>query len=56
MPDPISTENLLRDLQGLGVKVFIADMPHYDGNNRKGVLIRQVKESASEGQQLRVSL
>ena len=36
------TENLLHDLHTLGVKVFIADMPHYDGNNRKDVLIRQI--------------
>jgi len=42
------TENLLHDLQKLGVKVFIADMPHYDGNNRKDVLIRQIKEAIAE--------
>ncbi len=42
------TENLLFDLQKLGVKVFIADMPHYDGNNRKDVLIRQIKEAIAE--------
>lgn len=42
------TENLLHDLHKLGVKVFIADMPHYDGNNRKDVLIRQIKEAIAE--------
>jgi site-specific DNA recombinase len=42
------TENLLHDLQRLGVKIFIADMPHYDGNNRKDVLIRQIKEAIAE--------
>lgn len=42
------TENLLFDLQGIGVKVLIADMPHYDGSNRKDVLIRQIKEAIAE--------
>ncbi len=42
------TENLLYDLHKLGVKVFIADMPHYDGSNRKDVLIRQIKEAIAE--------
>lgn len=42
------TENLLHDLKKVGVKVFIADMPHYDGNNRKDVLIRQIKEAIAE--------
>jgi site-specific DNA recombinase len=42
------TENLFHDLRKLGVKVFIADMPHYDGNNRKDVLIRQIKEAIAE--------
>ena len=37
------TENLLHDLKKVGVKVFIADMPNYDGNNRKDVLIRQIR-------------
>ena len=42
------TENLLFDLQKIGVKVLIADMPHYDGSNRKDVLIRQIKEAIAE--------
>jgi len=42
------TENFFFDLQRVGVKIFIADMPHYDGNNRKDVLIRQIKEAIAE--------
>ncbi len=42
------TENFFYDLQKMGVKIFIADMPHYDGNNRKDVLIRQIKEAIAE--------
>jgi site-specific DNA recombinase len=42
------TENLLYDLEKVGVKVFIADMPNYDGKNRKDVLIRQIKEAIAE--------
>lgn len=42
------TENFFYDLQRIGVKIFIADMPHYDGNNRKDVLIRQIKGAIAE--------
>lgn len=42
------TENLLYELQGLNIKVFIADMPHYDYKNRKDVLIRQIKSAIAE--------
>ncbi|HUN53731.1 MAG TPA: recombinase family protein [Smithella sp.] len=42
------TENLLHDLNEVGVTVFIADMPNYDGNDRKDVLIRQIKEAIAE--------
>ncbi len=42
------TENLLYDFGTFGVKVLIADMPHYDGGNRKDVLIRQIKEAIAE--------
>jgi site-specific DNA recombinase len=42
------TENLLHDLGKFGVKVFITDMPNYDGSNRKDVLIRQIKEAIAE--------
>lgn len=42
------TENLLYDFQRLDIKVYIADMPHYDGTNRRDVLIRQIKEAIAE--------
>ncbi len=42
------TENLLHDLVKAGVKVSIADMPNYDGSDRKDVLIRQIKEAIAE--------
>ncbi len=42
------TENLLFDLAKAGVRVFIADMPNYDGSNRKDVLIRQIREAIAE--------
>jgi len=42
------TENLLHNFQKHGVRVFIADMPHYDGSNRRDVLIRQIKEAIAE--------
>jgi len=42
------TENLIYDFQNLGVKIFIGDMPNYDGGNRKDVLIRQIKEAIAE--------
>jgi site-specific DNA recombinase len=42
------TENLLWDFDRLGVTIFIADMPHYDGSNRKDVLIRQIRGAIAE--------
>jgi len=42
------TENLLFELQGLNIGVLITDMPHYDYNNRKDVLIRQIKSAIAE--------
>jgi site-specific DNA recombinase len=42
------TENLLFELDRLGVKVLIADMPYYDGRNRKDVLIRQIRGAIAE--------
>ena len=42
------TENLLHNFQKHGVRVFIADMPHYDGSNRRDVLIRQIREAIAE--------
>ena len=31
-----------------GVRVLIADMPHYDSANRRGVMICQIKEAIDE--------
>ncbi len=42
------TENLLFEFDRLGVRVFIADMPYYDGSNRKDVLLRQIREAIAE--------
>jgi site-specific DNA recombinase len=41
-------ENLFWQLDQLGVRVLIADMPNYDRNNRKDVLIRQIREAIAE--------
>jgi site-specific DNA recombinase len=42
------TENLLFEFDRLGVRVLIADMPYYDGSNRKDVLLRQIREAIAE--------
>ena len=42
------TENLLFEFDRLGIRVLIADMPYYDGNNRKDVLLRQIREAIAE--------
>jgi DNA invertase Pin-like site-specific DNA recombinase len=42
------TENLLHNFKSMGVKVFIADMPSYNDDNRKDVLIRQIREAIAE--------
>jgi DNA invertase Pin-like site-specific DNA recombinase len=42
------TENLLFEFGRLRVKVVIADMPHYDGSNRRDVLLRQIREAIAE--------
>jgi site-specific DNA recombinase len=42
------TENLFFEIQGLNIKILIADMPHYDHKNRKDVLIRQIKSAIAE--------
>lgn len=42
------TENLLYKLKKMGVKVLFADMPRYDGNDRRDVLIRQIREAIAE--------
>ncbi len=41
-------ENLFHQLKQLGVRVLIADMPFYDGDNRRDVLIRQIREAIAE--------
>ncbi len=41
-------ENLFYEFQKLGVEVLIADMPAYNGKDRKDVLIRQIQEAIAE--------
>jgi site-specific DNA recombinase len=41
-------ENLFYRLEQAGVEVFIADMPTYNGKDRKDVLIRQIREAIAE--------
>jgi site-specific DNA recombinase len=41
-------ENLFHELGKLGVEVMIADMPTYNGKDRKDVLIRQIREAIAE--------
>src|SRR5713101_9324726 len=41
-------ENLFYELERLGVRVLIADMPTYNGKDRKDVLIRQIREAIAE--------
>jgi len=41
-------ENLFHALAQLDVRVLIADMPTYNGKDRKGVLIRQIREAIAE--------
>src|SRR5712691_8134947 len=41
-------ENLFYEFERLGVQVFIADMPTYNGKDRKDVLIRQIREAIAE--------
>ena len=41
-------ENLFYGFEQLGVQICIGDMPHYDGNDRKEVLIRQIKAAIAE--------
>jgi DNA invertase Pin-like site-specific DNA recombinase len=42
------TENLLFEFEQLDIPVLIADMPHYDGGNRRDVLVRQIREAIAE--------
>ncbi len=41
-------ENLFYEFSKLGVEVLIADMPTYNGKDRKDVLIRQIREAIAE--------
>src|SRR5688572_4639014 len=41
-------ENLFWEFQQHGIRIFIADMPNYDGQDRKDVLIRQIREAIAE--------
>lgn len=41
-------ENLFHEFEQLGVQVLIADMPTYNGRDRKDVLVRQIREAIAE--------
>ncbi|MBI3637306.1 MAG: recombinase family protein [Candidatus Rokubacteria bacterium] len=41
-------ENLFHEFEKCGVQVLIADMPTYNGKDRKDVLIRQIREAIAE--------
>ncbi len=41
-------ENFFHEFERLGVHVLIADMPTYNGKDRKDVLIRQIREAIAE--------
>lgn len=41
-------ENLFWTFDRLGVRVLIADMPFYNGTDRRDVLIRQIREAIAE--------
>lgn len=41
-------ENLFHEFATLGVEVLIADMPTYNSQDRKDVLIRQIREAIAE--------
>jgi site-specific DNA recombinase len=41
-------ENLFYTFERLGVRVLMADMPGYNGKDRKDVLIRQIREAIAE--------
>ena len=41
-------ENLFHEFARLGVEILIADMPTYNGRDRKDVLIRQIREAIAE--------
>jgi site-specific DNA recombinase len=41
-------ENLFHQFNEFGIPVMIADMPNYNGENRRDVLIRQIREAIAE--------
>lgn len=41
-------ENLFHEFAQLGVEILIADMPTYNGKDRKDVLVRQIREAIAE--------
>jgi site-specific DNA recombinase len=41
-------ENLFWKFERLGIRVHIADMPFYDGSDRRDVLVRQIREAIAE--------
>src|SRR5437773_4084681 len=41
-------ENLFWRFDQLGIKVLIADMPNYNGRDRRDVLLRQIREAIAE--------
>lgn len=41
-------EDLFHKFEQLGVEVLIADMPTYNGKDRKDVLVRQIREAIAE--------
>ncbi len=41
-------ENLFHQFRQMGVRVLIADMPFYNGDDRRDVLIRQIREAIAE--------
>lgn len=41
-------ENLFHEFATLGVDVLVADMPTYNGKDRKDVLVRQIREAIAE--------
>jgi site-specific DNA recombinase len=41
-------ENLFYEFERAGIRVLIADMPTYNGKDRKDVLVRQIREAIAE--------
>ena len=41
-------ENLIYEFEQRGVEIYMADTPNYNGNNRKDVLMRQIRAAIDE--------